>query len=112
MKKLLAVLLLCTGTAFAVEPATVNKSSHIFAVNSSTYIAANYLDGVIIGMATSGGVLEIYNATATVHMTAATLVSSMSLATVGDRDFSNLGVRGIMWKTSTNTNGVTILYKR
>lgn len=111
MKKLVAVLLLCAGVGHAVEPATVNKSSAITAVNGTGYLPSNYLDTIMIGMATSGGVLEVYNATASVHATAATLISSVSLATVGYRDFSNLGVKGIFWRASTNTNGVTILYK-
>lgn len=114
MKKLLvALVLLCTGTGFAVDPLSVNRSSHVYAANSSTYIACGYLDKVIVGIASSGGVLEIYSATATAHMTAATLVSSMSLATAGiSYHFENLGVRGIMWRTSSNTNGVTIIYKK
>jgi hypothetical protein len=58
-------------------------------------------------VASTNGVLEVYNST----FTTTTLISSVSLATVGYRDFNNTKVKGIFWKASNNTNGVTILYK-
>lgn len=108
MKKLLVTLLLLSvGIASANEPNTINKSSAPVAANSTGYIPANYLDTIIIGMATAGGVLELYNST----FTTSVLISSISLATVGTRDFKNLKVNGLFWRASSNTNGVTIIYK-
>lgn len=110
MKKLvLAALLFCGAMAEANEPTTVNLSSAIVAANSTGYIASGYLDVVMIGMATAGGVLELYNSTFT---TSAPLISSVSLATVGYRDFKNTQVKGLYWRTSSNTNGVTVIYKQ
>lgn len=102
------VMLMCGSTVYANEPTTVNLSSAIAAANSTGYIAAGYLDVVVIGMATSGGVLELYNST----FTTSVLISSISLATVGHRDFKNTKVRGLYWRTSTNTNGVSVIYKQ
>lgn len=109
MKRLIVgLVLLCGGSAFANDPNTINVSSAIVAATSTGYIAAGYLDVVMIGASTAGGVLEIYNST----FTTSVLISSISLATVGYRDFKNTSVKGIFWRTSTNTNGVTLLYKR
>lgn len=108
MKRLLAVLLLCAGTSFAVEPATVNRSS--FVVTAGTYyIPASYLDGIVIGVASAGGTIMLYNSTSTVGQV---LISSVSLATVGNYYFNNLAVKGIVYFAATPTNGATILYKK
>ena len=109
MKSLLIAATLLLGVSVVNADLTqVNRSSAIAAVNYSTYVAAGFLDSVVIGMATSGGVLEIYNST----FTTSVLISSISLATVGDRQFNNLAVKGLFYRVSTNTNGVTIIYKR
>lgn len=111
LASLLAVFLLAAN-AYALEPATVNKSSHVAAANSTACFSATYLDKLVIGMASSGGALELYSSTATVYMTASTLISSASLATVGHRDFDDTQVKGICYRASSNANGITIIYKR
>lgn len=107
MKKiLLAALLFCAGNAMAVVPQTVNQSSFT-QTNDSGYIPAMFLDKVIVGVATAGGTLVIYNSTYTTSVA----ISSVSLATVNTYNFDNLAVRGIYYKSTTATNGVTIIYK-
>jgi hypothetical protein len=106
-KSLIAALLLMATGAYALEPAIVNKSSAITAANSTGAIQGRYLDKVVIGMATSGGVLELYSST----WTASVLISSVSLTAVGTFDFDDTQVKGLYCKTSSNTNGVTIIYK-
>lgn len=110
MKKLLlAALLFCgVSSAQAIEPNSVNRSSAIVAAAGTGYIASLYLDKVVVGAASAGGVLELYNST----FTTSVLISSISLATVRYVDFSNLQVNGIYWRTSTNLSGVTIIYKK
>lgn len=108
MKKLLIALMLLSGVSYA-DSTDVHGSSAIVLANGTGYLPASSIDKVVIGMATSGGVLEIYNSTFT---TSGILISSVSLATVGQREFGNTLVKGIFWRTSSNTNGVTIIYKR
>lgn len=111
MKSLLiAVAVLLGSTSAYADIVSVNKSSHIAAAGSQGYLAADYLDKVIVGMPTASGVLEIFNSTFSTN--ANLIISSISLASVRDVDFSNLQVRGIMWRTTLNTNGLTILYKK
>lgn len=107
MKKILALLLIA-GTSLAVEPQTVNRSSFTKTNNESGYIAANYLDKVIVGVATTGGALLLYNST----WTASVLISSISLGSVGMYDFANTAVAGIYYVTGAATSGVTIIYKK
>lgn len=112
MKRLLAALLLLSTPALAVEPLTVNRSSRT-ATNETAYIEASYLDKVIVPIATASGVLEIYSSTYTTTVsTNNVLVASITLGTVGMYDFANTQVKGIYYKTSTATNGVTIIYKK
>lgn len=89
------------------DPATPNRSSFT-ATNDGAHIAAMYLDKVIVGVASTGGVLKIYSSTHTTSV----LISSISLATVATHNFENLAVKGIYYVTNSNANGVTILYKR
>jgi hypothetical protein len=112
MKSLLiaAVVLLGISSVQAVEPSTVNKSSFIAVAAGTGYIPAEYLDKVIVGMPTASGVLEIFNSTFSTN--ASLIISSISLASVRDINLTNMGVKGIMWRVTLNTNGVTILYKR
>jgi hypothetical protein len=112
MKRLLAALLLLSTPALALEPNIVNRSSHT-ATNETAYIPAAYLDKVIVPIATASGVLEIYSSTYTTTIsTNNVLVASITLATVGTYDFDDTQVKGIYYKTSTATNGVTIIFKR
>ncbi len=108
---LIAVVLLASS-AYAIEPNTVNRSSHVAGANGTGCIPATYADKLVIGMASAGGVFELYNSTLTTNMTAATLISSASIATVGHRDFDDTAVSGICWRASSNTNGVTVIYKK
>ena len=104
---LLAILVMAVGSAIA-EPITINRSSFT-QTNDTKYLEATYLDKVVVGVATSGGVLVIYNST---HTTSSVIVSSISLGTVGTSDFNNTQVKGVYYKATGNTNGFTILYKK
>lgn len=105
--KTVAVLSLLCGVSFAADPKTVNKSSFT-TTNHSGYIAASFLDKVVIGSATASGTMAVYNST----WTTVNQIANISFATVGDRDFANLQVKGL-WVVITNNSasGVTILYK-
>lgn len=108
MKKLLVVLLLTMlGTANALDPFAVNRSSAILGAAGTGYIASGYLDVVMIGAASAGGVLELYNSTFTTNG----FISSVTLTTVGYLDFKNLAVQGIFWRIASNAAGVSIIYK-
>jgi hypothetical protein len=107
MKRLVAALLLLASPSFAMDTNRVQKSSYV-AVNQTAYLAASFLDKVIVGATSAGGVLEIYNSTFT---TTGTLVASITLGTINYIDFQDLQVKGVYYKTSTATNGVTILFK-
>lgn len=103
----LAALLLVPAFAFA-DPNTLNRSSFT-QTNETSYIAATHLDKVVVGVTSSNGVLVVYNST---HTTSSVVVSSISLGTVGTYDFNNTQVNGIYYKTTSNANGVSILYKK
>jgi len=111
MKTILAALMFASSLSYALEPNTVNRSSFT-QVNQTAVIAASYIDKVIVGVATAGGVLTIFNSTTTTASFLTVLVSSISLATVGTYDFDNTQVKGIAYRSSTATNGVTIIYKQ
>lgn len=108
MKRMLSLCLavLSPTLAFCIEPNIVNKSSFT-QTNDTKYIAANFLDKVVVGVATSGGTLEIYNSTWTTQV----LVSSITLGTVFTHDFDDTRLRGLYYRTTGNSNGVTIIYK-
>lgn len=111
MKKLLfALLFLCAGMSHAFEPALINRSSFTL-TNDSAAIQCNYLDKVIVAVAKAGGFLTIYNSSWTSASTA-TVISSISLSSVYEYDYTNLKVNGLFYITATNTNGVQILYKK
>jgi len=111
MKKILAALMFVSSLSYALEPNTVNRSSFT-QTNETAVIAASYIDKVIVGVATAGGVLTIFNSTTTTPGFLTVLVSSISLATVGTYDFYNTKVNGIVYRSVTATNGLTIIYKR
>lgn len=108
MKRLIALLLLCGGASFA-DPMTVNRSSYIAGTMTSGCIQALFLDKVVVGEATSGGNLMLFNSSWT---TSAAVISSVTLASAGTQDFNSTLVKGICYIADTPTNGVTILYKK
>jgi hypothetical protein len=111
--KVIAALVALPALAFA-DPVTLNRSSFTRTNQSAAAITATNLDKVIVGVATAGGTILVWNSTTTTSalLTDAVLVSSISLAAAGTFDFNNLQVKGIVYQTNTATNGVTILYKR
>ena len=114
MKRLLMsfVAALLVSPCFA-DPSNFNRSSFTVTSDQKVYISSSaYLDGVIVGVPTSGGTLIIFNSTAAVNATSAVVISSISLSTVGNYYFNNMQVKGIVYQANTATNGVTILYKK
>jgi hypothetical protein len=113
MKLRLLALLLMPSLVVA-DVSTLNRSSFTATNQSAAAIVATNLDKVLVGVASAGGTLLIYNSTTTTSalLTSNVLIASITLATVGMYDFTNLMVKGIVYQTNTNTNGVTILYKR
>lgn len=111
--RVLAALLLAPSLLLA-DPATINRSSTTKTNQTAAYIQATHLDKVVIGTANSNGTLIIWNSTTTTSafLTDATLISSMTTAAAATFDFNNLQVKGIVYQTNNNTNGVTILYKK
>ena len=106
MKRILLALVMLASPVMA-EPNIQQKSSFTRTADTVYIGSSTYLDKVVIGIATSGGTLEIYNSTHTTSL----MISSISLATAGMYDFNNLKVKGIYYRTTLATNGVTILYK-
>lgn len=109
MKRTLALLVLCGGAAFA-DPMTVNRSSYIAGATQSGCIQALFLDKVVVGEATSGGNIMLYNSSWTTPANA--VISSVTLASAGAYDFNSANVKGICYLADTPTNGLTILYKK
>lgn len=109
MKRLLLSLTCLVATvsmAEALDIQLVNRSSFT-QTNESKYLAANYLDKIIVGATSSGGSLKIYNSTHTTD----TLISSVTLTAGTVLEFDDLKVSGLYYVTGSNTNGVTIIYK-
>jgi hypothetical protein len=104
--KTMAVLSLLCGVSFAADPKTVNKSSFT-TTNHSGYIAASFLDKIVIAAPTTGGSIAVYNST----WTASVLITSATLSNVTTLDFANTQVKGLWVVTNVNTNGVTVIYK-
>lgn len=102
------ILSLATGSAYANDPNMINRSSFT-ATNETAYLAAAYLDAVVVSSVSAAGVLTIYNST----FTTTAKVATISLGTVMEYDFKNLQVKGIYYVLSGNTQpGLTILYKK
>jgi hypothetical protein len=110
MKKTLIALLvlLCAGPSFADQ---VSKASHTM-TSESGYIAARNLSRVMVGTTSSGGVCKIYNSTSAAGATVSTLISSFTMTVGNPLDFDNLNVKGIFYITTSNSNGITIIYKQ
>lgn len=111
--RLLSALLLLPSLVLA-DPATLNRSSFTKTNQSAAYIASTHLDKIVVGVGTANGTILVWNSTTTTSalLTDAVLITSATLATAQSFDFNNLQVKGIVYQTNTNTNGVTILYKR
>lgn len=111
MNKLVAafILLAAGSTAFA-EPASVARSSYVAGATQSACIQATYLSKIVVGEATSGGNVMLYNSSWT-HLSSQ-IISSATLATVGSVDFDNAQVNGICYTADTPTNGFTVIYRK
>lgn len=110
MKRLFAILVLCSTSCFAVNSPRVTLSSTT-CTNETAYIAGTALMGVDIGAASSGGVLVVRNSTFTAT---SVLVSSITLGTVGSHWYGDDGIalKGIYYTTTVNSGCVTILYHK
>lgn len=110
MKRLLISLLCLTSLASvsqALDVQLVNRSSFTL-TNDSGYIAAEYLDKVIVGGASANGTIKLYNST----WTTSVQISSLTLVTAGiTYHFNDLKVRGIFYTTTSNVGGVTVIYR-
>lgn len=107
MKYLFLLLMLCmTPLGWGAVPTTVNQSSFTL-TNDTAYIAASFLDAVIVGAASAGGTLVIYNST----WTTSTIISSITLS-AREAHFDNLAVKGLYYVVTANSGGVTIVYKK
>lgn len=118
MKRLILALVLgCAGMASAAVPASDNISSFT-TTNDSAAIQAAYLDKVIITKVSATGHMNIFSSTWTSNLnspgtnSSATVVSSISLATVGTYIFDNTKVRGIYYVILNNVGAVTLIYKK
>lgn len=109
MKKLIVALLIGCAGMVSADPATILRSSFTNTNDTNLYISSSgYLDAVIIGVASAGGFLSIFNST----YTNTVMVSSISLATVGERHFNGILLKGITYTTVGNTGGITIIYRQ
>lgn len=110
MKKWLIAVFLLSGTVVAQsETLGINRSSFTQTNDTTQCLTgAHFLDSVIVGAASAGGSLTLYNST----WTTTPIISSASLGTVQTQYFNNLAVAGICYKTISNTNGVLIIYKK
>lgn len=113
MKKVftLFAFMLCAGVSYAGGP-EVNKSSYTVTAETTKRIAAtekgNMLYAVVVGSATPGSVLTIYDSSGTATNTIATI----SLHIARDYNFNVLLSSGLTYTTSAApTNGLTILWR-
>lgn len=114
MKRLLMsfVAALVLSVPCLADTAIFNRSSFTQTSDAGVYISSSgYLDGVIVGVGSTGGVLKIYNSTSAAGATAASLISSITLSAASNNYFNNLQVKGIYYVADRNSNGFTILYK-
>lgn len=111
MKRLLLASLvsLIPIAGFAVDPNTVNRSSFIAGGTQTGCIQATYIDKVMTGVTTSGGVLVLYNSSWT---NTSPVISSFTIAVGNPLDFDNTKVKGICYQAVLPTNGVNIIYKQ
>jgi hypothetical protein len=115
MKRLFLSLIAVVGMSlvtncYAGDTVSFNRSSFTQTSDAGVYISSSgYLDSVVIGVASTGGVLKIYNSSWTTN---SVLVSSISLATVQNIYFNNVQLKGIYYVVDRNSNGVTIIYKQ
>lgn len=107
MKRLIALLLLLTGTVYAES---YSQSSFTLTNDSAAISSAKILDKIIVPKATATGFLTIFNSTWSSQPS--NCISSISLATVYEYDYTNMPVRGVFYTTTNNTNGFTIIYKK
>lgn len=109
MKRLLAVLALLIPVSGFADPITVNRSSHIAGGTQTGCIQATYIDKVMTGVTTSGGVLVLYNSTWTLS---APVIASFTITVGNPLDFDDTKVKGICYQAVLPTNGVNIIYKQ
>lgn len=109
MKKALMLLALLGSPVLATTDGTVNLSSFTKTNDAAGCIQARELDKVIVGGASAGGSIALFNSTWTV---AGPQISTITLGTVQMYDFNDTKVSGICYTTVLNTNGVTILFKK
>ena len=111
MKKLLlAVISLFVMSPLMADGINNNRSSFTATNDNLVYISSSgFLENIVVGVASAGGVLTIYNSTWTA--TGSVVVTSVSLATVNTYNYGNTQVKGLFYRTVGNTGGVTIIYR-
>ena len=118
MKKLslLLGLLLLSSVSFATEDWNIGKASSTLTNEGVVWIPktppGTVLWKIVIGSPTIGGVIGIYDSSATFN----NFIASVSLSgTNGGPAEVSFEVRlssGLSYKTSGNSNGVTLIYKQ
>lgn len=119
MKKYLlsSLLLGCLGVAQADNIQTVARTSFTLTNDSQVLITSAgatyspvYLSGIVIGAASAGGMLTLFNSSWT--NTKAVTISSISLGAVGYIQFYDVALTALSYTTMNNSGGVSIIYKK
>lgn len=114
MKRLL-VFLAALGLSTVCFAANDTSLSSFTATNDSAVITvpgsgvvAHVLSRILVSSTSAIGTIKIFNST----FTTTNPVATIHLGTVFMYDFDNLQLKGIFYTTTSNTNGVTIIYKQ
>lgn len=114
MKRILIAILalgcasvsMAEGTAYRSTWTATNET----AILESTTTVIHTLSQIIVSSASPNGLLLIVNSSFTIN---ASTIALINLAEVGTYDFKDLFVsKGLWYRTTGNSNGVTIIYKR
>ncbi len=112
MKKLITALLLCASIGYAedgIYRASTTFSNDLALIQPSTNTVPQVLEAVVVGSASLGGLLTIYNST--FGATTMSTITYINLTNTGFYDFKGIRVKGIYYRTTGNSNGITIIYK-
>lgn len=112
MKKIILAIIMFMAIPLYASNTAVFKSSYTTTNDTTQEItngsdSARYFYGVVVGSATAGGYLLIYDSQGAVS----SQVANLNLGSVGGYVYNIHLSSGLTYTSNTATNGVTIIYK-
>ncbi len=112
MKKLITALLLCSGLAYAddgIYKSSTTLSNDTALIQTTTATVSRVLEAVLVTSGSLNGVCTVFSSSFV--GTNMSTISIVNMTNAQYWDFKGIKMKGIVYKTTNNVNGITIIYK-